>query len=399
MGFMMHEQTALLGSKRTNWAIWVLALAAFVIVTTEFVVIGMVPTLARDLEVSVPVAGQLVTVFSVMVAIVGPIMATWLSRYERRKLFTWILVLFAIGNAASALAPGYWSLMFVRLLPAALVSVFWGVGSEAAGQISPKGQEGKAVAHVYFGVTAALLLGLPLGTVLGDAVGWRGAFWALAVISIIMAIAIHWILPTIPADTQRNLKSDIAILKNRFFLANLGLSLGIFTAIFTAYTYLADLLERSAGVPPGNVGWWLMGFGAVGLIGNYIAGRMVDKRGLVATILFCFVLAVGAASAALFSNNTPIFVVCLVAWGIAHTALFPLSQVRVMNSTETGKAVAGTLNISAANGGIASGAIVGGWAISSGSIAMACIAGATLAVICGLLSPVIERCRPTRQPE
>ncbi|MGF7483541.1 MFS transporter [Providencia sp. SP181] len=393
---MRHERIALSESKRTNWAIWILALAAFVIVTTEFVVIGMVPTLSRDLNISVPMAGQLVTVFSVMVAVVGPVMATWLSRYERRKLFTWILVLFAIGNAASAMAPGYWSLMFVRLLPAALVSVFWGVGSEAAGQISPRGQEGKAVAHVYFGVTAALLLGLPLGTVLGDAVGWRGAFWVLAVMSLVMAVAIHKVLPTIPADSQRSLKSDIAILKNRFFLANLALSLGIFTAIFTAYTYLADLLERSAGVAPSHVGWWLMGFGAVGLIGNYVAGRMVDKHGLAATVIFCFVLAIGAASAAIFAQQTAIFVVCLVAWGIAHTALFPLSQVRVMNSTETGKAVAGTLNISAANGGIASGAIVGGWAISMGSIAIACIAAAALAILCGLLSLIIERCRYPR---
>lgn len=139
-----------------------------------------------------------------------------------------------------------------------------------------------------------------------------------------------------------------------------------------------------------------MGLGAVGLIGNYLAGRMVDKRALAATVIFCFVLAVGAASAAIFAQETVVFVICLVVWGIAHTALFPLSQVRVMNSTETGKAVAGTLNISAANGGIASGAIVGGWAISAGSIATACIAAAGLAIACGLLSPIIERGRPSK---
>lgn len=390
---MTYEQTALSGTNRAKYAIWVLALAAFVIVTTEFVVIGLVPALSRDLGVSVSMAGQLVTVFSVVIAVVGPFMAAWLSRYERRKLFTWILILFAIGNAASAVAPGYWSLMCVRLLPAALVSVFWGVGSEAAGQISPKGQGGKAVAHVYFGVTAALLLGLPLGTVLGDAVGWRGAFWVLAVLSLGMAVTIHQVLPVIAPDTRQSLKNDIAVLKNRFFLANLGLSLGIFTAIFTAYTYLADLLERTAGVAPGQVGWWLMGFGAMGLIGNYVAGRLVDRHGLAATVIFCFVLATGASGAAIFAQQTTVFVICLIAWGIAHTALFPLSQVRVMNSTETGKSVAGTLNISAANGGIASGAIVGGWAISAGSIAAACVAAAILAILCGLLSPVIERRR------
>lgn len=400
--FMLHKNTDTIGCnqakdlltvKRSNRAVWILALAAFVIVTTEFVVIGLVPVLSRDLSVSISMAGQLVTIFSLMVAIVGPFIVALLSRYEKRKLFTWVLILFAIGNVASALAPDYWSLMIFRLLPAALVSVFWGFASEVASQISPKEYKGKAIAQVYYGVTVALLFGLPLGTLLGEVIGWRWVFGILAILSLSMATAIYFVLPTIKPDLKQSFKSDFAILNNSFFLMNLGLSLGIFTALFTGYTYLADLLERSAGVPSSQVGWWLMGFGAVGLIGNYIAGRMVDKFALTATVLFCFLLAIGSASAALSITQTSLFVICLVIWGIAHTALFPLSQVRVMASTNTGRALAGTLNISAANGGIALGAIVGGWAISLGGITTACIASAFLIIFCGLLAIIVEHMR------
>ncbi|MBK0560770.1 MFS transporter, partial [Klebsiella pneumoniae] len=113
------------------------------------------------------------------------------ATYPGRNLFTWILVAFALSNIAVALAPNYWTVLIARIVPAALLPVFWGVGSDAAGKLVAKEKAGKAISQVYFGVTAALLFGLPLGTVLGDAVGWRGAFWVLAVLSLAMAILLH----------------------------------------------------------------------------------------------------------------------------------------------------------------------------------------------------------------
>lgn len=196
-----------------------------------------------------------------------------------------------MSNIAVALAPNYWTVLIARIVPAALLPVFWGVGSDAAGKLVAKEKAGKAISQVYFGVTAALLFGLPLGTVLGDAVGWRGAFWVLAVLSLAMAILLHKVMPKLSPGPQESLKSQIATLANRFFIANLLLSLGVFTAMFGAYTYLADMLERSGGIAPAQVGWWLMGFGTVGLLGNYLAGRLVDEHAVKANILFVSCLA------------------------------------------------------------------------------------------------------------
>ena len=283
-------------------SIAILSLAAFVIVTTEFIIIGLIPTLARDLNISIPVAGQLVTAFAITVVFAGPPLTAAFARIERRSLFTWILVAFALSNVAVALAPNYWAVLIARIVPAALLPVFWGVGSDAAGKLAAKEKSGKAISQVYFGVTAALLFGLPLGTVLGDAVGWRGAFWVLAVLSLAMAMLLRKVMPELSPGPQESLKSQIATLANRFFIANLLLSLGVFTAMFGAYTYLADMLERSGGIAPAQVGWWLMGFGTVGLLGNYLAGRLVDGHAVKANIIFCLMLGAGAASAALFAG-------------------------------------------------------------------------------------------------
>ncbi|CAD1791590.1 MFS transporter [Xanthomonas euroxanthea] len=384
-----------ISSTASGWAIGVLSLAAFVIVTTEFIIVGLIPALSKDLGISISMAGQLVTIFAFTIALAGPFMTACLSRYERRQLFVWILVAFAVCNAAAALSPNYWTLMVARLIPAALVPVFWGIGSDAAGQIVRKEKAGKAVAQVYFGVTAALLFGIPLGTVLGDAVGWRGTFWVLAAISLGMVPILLAVMPKVPAGPDQSLLTQVSILKSSFFLANLILSLAIFTAMFAAYTYLADMLESIAGIPSANVGWWLMGFGAVGLVGNYVAGRLVDKYAVQASVLFCVLLAVGAVSAAVIAEHLIPFIAALAVWGVAHTALFPLSQIRVMNAATAGKALAGTLNISAANAGIGLGALLGGWAISHGGIAIACFGAGILIGACAIATPIVERMRPT----
>ncbi|HIE0659577.1 TPA: MFS transporter [Providencia rettgeri] len=375
-------------------SITILSLSAFIIVTTEFILIGLLPTLTRDLEISIPAAGQLVTVFAITVVFAGPPLTALFSKYERRALFMWILIAFTMSNIAVAIAPNYWSIMIARILPAALLPVFWGIGSDAATQIAGKEYAGKAISKVYFGVTAALLLGLPLGTVLSDSISWRGTFWVLSLLSLLMAVLVVVFMPKLPAGPQDNIKKQILILSNKFFLANLLLSLVIFTAMFAAYTYLAEMLENAKSVNPAHVGWWLMAFGTVGLIGNYLAGYLADKSIIKANVLFCLLLALGAASSILFSEQPIIFAISLIAWGIAHTALFPLGQIRVLNAAKGGKALAGTLNISACNCGIAIGASLGGWIINISGINAAIIGASILIIICGLASPLVEFMRP-----
>ena len=171
-------------------------------------------------------------------------------------------------------------------------------------------------------------------------------------------------MPTLPGAPQRNQgEKQTLIFKDPRFIAHVALSVLTFTAMFTAYTYLADTLESLAGISPGHVGWWLMGFGAVGMLGNHIGGRMVDRSPLGSSVVFLCLLAAGMLAATPLAAQHTGLIVALAVWGIAYTALFPICQVRVMRAGAKAQALAATMNISAANAGIGLGAIIGGLGI------------------------------------
>lgn len=365
-------------------SIAILAVAAFVIVTTEFLIVGLLPALARDLGISVASAGQLVTLFAVVVMVCGPFLTAWLAHIDRKRLFIAILVLFAAANGLAAVASNIWVLAIARLVPALALPVFWGTASETAGQIAGPEKSGRAVSTVYLGISAAMLFGIPIGTLASDAIGWRGAFALLAALSLVIAVLIAISMPAVRATQPVAMGAQARILKSPFFLANVALSILVFTAMFTGYTYLAEMLEKSAGIAPAQVGWWLMGFGAVGLIGNWLGGLWVDRKPLATTALFSVVLALGMAATMALANKGIGFALALGVWGIANTALYPICQIRVMKAATGAQALAGTINVSAANGGIALGALIGGVGISSwgaGNIGYLSAAIALLAVL------------------
>jgi predicted MFS family arabinose efflux permease len=373
-----------------------LAVAAFVIVTTEFLIVGLLPALARDLHIAVATAGQLVTLFAVVVMLCGPFLTAWLANVERKRLFIAILLLFAASNGLAALAPNGWVLAVARLLPALALPVFWGTASETAAQIAAPGQGGRAVSRVYLGISGAMLFGIPLGTLASDAIGWRGAFGLLAALSLLIAVLLAACMPTVRAREPVRMADQLQILKSPFFLANVGLSVLVFTAMFTGYTYLAEMLEQSAGVAPARVGWWLMGFGAVGLLGNWLGGLWAGRRPLATTAVFCAVLAVGMVASMALADGAgggggAWFVLALAVWGIANTALYPVCQIRVMQAATQAQALAGTINVSAANGGIALGALIGGGSIAAwGAGNIGYVSGA-IALLAALAAAFIRR--------
>ncbi|WP_448122055.1 MFS transporter [Xanthomonas arboricola] len=385
--------TAAPAAARSGLAILILAFAAFVIVTTEYLIVGLLPGLARDMEISISAAGQLVTLFAFTVMLFGPPLTAWLSHLDRKRLFVMILLVFAVSNAVAALAPNIWVLAFARFVPALALPVFWGTASETAGQLAGPQHAGRAVSRVYLGISAALLFGIPLGTVAANSIGWRGAFWILAALSLAMAAALALWMPTVARSERVNLRQQAGIFGERFFLANVILSVVVFTAMFTAYTYLADLLERSVGVPAANVGWWLMGFGAIGLIGNWLGGRVVDRSPLRATAVFLLLLALGMALCVPVAKTGVLLYLTLAVWGIAYTALFPISQVRVMNSVTHSQALAGTTNVSAANAGIGIGAIIGGLVIPAWGLDSIGYVAAAVALLGVVLIPLVHRAR------
>ena len=240
-------------SGRGAGPIAILAVAAFVIVTTEFLIVGLLPDLARELRISISAAGQLVTLFAFTVMLFGPLLTGLLSHVERKRLFVAILLIFAVSNALAAMAPNIWVLALARFIPALLLPVFWGTASETAGQLAGSLNAGRAVSTVYLGISAALLFGIPVGTLAAHAFGWRVAFALLAGLSLLMAVLIAIFMPTLELPRRMRLVEQARILKDPRFVAHVGLSVLIFTAMFTAYTYLADTLETLVGVAPAQL--------------------------------------------------------------------------------------------------------------------------------------------------
>lgn len=373
-------------------SIFLLSVAAFAILTTEFIILGLLPPLARDLNISISLAGQQATLFAFVVMLAGPFLTAALARMERRKLFVGILLVFAVSNGVSAIASNFWVLAIARILAAAALPVFWGTASETAADLAGSRNASKAVSQVYLGIAAAFVFGIPLGTFAAQYVGWRGSFAMLAVLCLAFAILIQFMMPKPPRhEMQASPSNAAAILKDWKFIGHLGLSVLAFTGMFSTYTYLADTLERIVKLPPAHVGWWLMGFGAVGLVGNVIGGRAGERGPLGATVALAILLAAGTAGTTLLSGNVWFVVGPLCLWGLSYTALFPVGQVRVIQVGHKAKALAGTLNVSAANGGIALGAAVGGLFIEYVGLEYLGYFGAVLAVLTAVVASWLKQ--------
>ncbi|MCF5827158.1 MFS transporter, partial [Pseudomonas syringae] len=274
--------------------ILLLSAAGFTVLTTEFVIVGLLPAVARDLHVTVSQAGLLVTLFAFTVAAFGPFLTAYFSRFERKRLFISILILFGFSNALAALAPNIAIMGIARLIPALGLPVFWALASETAVDIAGPEFAGRAIARIGFGIVCATVFGIPVGTLISDAFGWRSAFAALAVLALAKALLLAVYLPKTAAKKNPvSILKQFGILRSPMMQGHVLLSVLVFSGMFTAYTYLADMLERLAGFDGNLVGWCLMGFGAVGLLGNSLGGRMVDRHPLIASLVFSAFMVVG----------------------------------------------------------------------------------------------------------
>ncbi|MEI2456338.1 MFS transporter [Lysobacter firmicutimachus] len=380
-----------------------LSAAGFTVLTTEFILVGLLPPLARDLGVSVSQAGLLVTLFAFAVAASGPFLTAYFSRFERKRLFIVVLLLFAASNAIAAMAPNLGVMALARLIPALGVPVFWALASETAVDLAGQERAGRAISVISFGVICATVIGVPTGTLIADAFGWRAAFVALAIASLVKAAMLFAFLPDHRNDQpQPRLREQFRVLRDPRVGGHVLLSVILFTGMFTAYTYLADLFERLAGFDGQVVGWALMAFGAVGLIGNSLGGRYVDRHPLAVSLIFSVPMALGLVLVVPSIQSLPLFAATLALWGVTQAALFPVSHVRVMKSAPQAPAFAASLNISGANLGIGVGAIVGGRvidAIGVGALGYAAAAIVAVSVLLGLLLLAAGGGRPPQAGE
>ncbi|PJY96549.1 MFS transporter [Pseudomonas donghuensis] len=376
--------------------ILLLAAAGFTVLTTEFVIVGLLPGIARDLEVSVSQAGLLVTLFAFTVACFGPFLTAWAARFERKRLFVGILLVFAASNALAAIAGNLYVMGVARLIPALGLPVFWALASETAVDIVGPAYAGRAISKISFGVVCATVFGIPVGTLIGDALGWRAAFAVLALLALAKALLLYVYLPRTPRHNQAtSLLGQFGILRSRLLQGHVLLSVLVFSGMFTAYTYLADMLERLAGFDGALVGWCLMGFGAVGLIGNSLGGRAVDRHPLKASAAFCALMMVGMIAVVPAIHTVYGLGLALGIWGMTQAALFLVSHVRLIKAAPQAPAFAASLNIAGANLGIGLGAVIGGRVIDTLGLAnlgyaAAILIGLSVLLALGLTSPRLQ---------
>ena len=342
-----------------------LALAAFAIGTTEFVIMGLLPDVAADLRVSIPSAGLLVSGYALGVAVGAPLLALLTVKLSRKTALLLMMGIFILGNLLCALAPGYAMLMGARVITAFAHGSFFGIGAVvAAGLVAPE-RRASAIALMFTGLTLANVLGVPFGTALGQWLGWRATFWAVTGLGVIAIIAVAMLVPKVAVDASINLKREVRVLANPQVLIALGMTVLGFGGVFTVFTYITPILTTLSGFDARAVSPILLLFGVGLTVGNTVGGKLADRRLMPA---LTGILAVLALLLVLFGLATPYkwaTVAAMFLWGMAAFATVPGLQMRVVEQAKDAPNLASTLNIGAFNLGNAGGAWLGGWVIDS----------------------------------
>lgn len=370
----------------------ILALSAFAIGTTEFVIMGLLPDVAADLGVSIPGAGWLVTGYALGVAVGAPFMAMATAKLPRKAALVTLMGIFIIGNLLCALASDYNVLMFARVVTALCHGAFFGIGSVVAAGLVPANRRASAVALMFTGLTLANVLGVPLGTALGQYAGWRSTFWAVTVIGVIALIGLIRFLPTNRNEEKLDMRAELGALRGAGIWLSLTMTALFSASMFTLFTYIAPLLGEVTGVSPKGVTWTLLLIGLGLTAGNVIGGKMADRR-LSSTLIGVFV-SMAVISTVLSWTSTALIPaeITLFLWAVAAFAAVPALQINVVTFGKAAPNLVSTLNIGAFNVGNALGAWVGGSVIAHGlGLTSVPLAAAILAVLALLITLITFR--------
>lgn len=382
---------------KINFPLLALAIGAFAIGTTEFSPMGFLPQIAENLNISIPTAGMLITAYALGVMIGAPIMTLWFGHFSRRKALMIAMSIFTVGNILAAIAPSYWGLMGARILTSLNHGVFFGIGSIVATSVVPKNKQASAVAMMFMGLTIANIGGVPLATWVGQNIGWRMAFAAIAGLGVITMLALWKALPEGAVGQRPNVKAELQVLTCKPVVLALLTTVMSAGAMFTLYTYIAPTLQNITHASPSFITMMLVLIGVGFSIGNHFGGKFADLSLtktltgflllLMATMLLFPILAQTKMGAAL----------ALVVWGAAAFAVVPPLQMRVMAVAHEAPGLASSVNIGAFNLGNAVGAAAGGAVLSMGlSYAAVSITGAVLTALALLLVLIqMKMSRPT----
>ncbi|CAI0859492.1 Inner membrane transport protein ydhP [Serratia entomophila] len=386
-------------------ALLALTISAFAIGTTEFVIVGLIPTIAEQLGVTVPSAGLLVTIYAIGVAIGAPVLTALTGRVPRKLLLVGLMVLFTLGNLLAWQSPSYESLVIARLLAGLAHGVFFSIGSTIATSLVAKEKAASAIAIMFGGLTVALVTGVPLGTFIGQHFGWRETFLAVSLIGVIATVASIILVPNnIKNQASASIGDQLKVLTHPRLLLIYAITALGYGGVFTTFTFLAPMMQELAGFSAPAVSWILLAYGIAVAVGNIWGGKLADRHGAVRALSLIF-----AALAALLlvfqftASHSIAALATVIVMGVFAFGNVPGLQVYVVQKAEqyTPNAVdvASGLNIAAFNVGIALGSVIGGQTVASLGLAQTPWIGALIVVGALLLVGFSGRLDKKYQPQ
>lgn len=382
---------------KLNPGLLALSVGAFGIGVTEFAPMGLLPVIAKDLGVSIPVAGLLISAYALGVMLGAPLMTLTTGRVPRRMLLIGLAGIFTAGNLLAAVSDSYGMLLAARILTSFNHGAFFGVGSIVAASLVPPQRQASAVATMFMGLTIATVVGVPLATWAGEHLGWRASFWGIAGLGVATMAALRFTLPPLPAPAGGNALAELRVLGRGKVLGALALTVVGSSAMFTVFTYIAPILREATHASLGFVTAMLVTYGLGLTAGNWLGGKFADRsvdRTLIVTLASLSAILVAFAMLMPYSAPTAVLVFL---WGVASFALVPPLQVRVMTAAADAPNLASSVNIGAFNLGNAFGAALGGGVIAAGlGYSAVALAGAATAAA-GLLA-VLFASRKARTP-
>lgn len=371
---------------KINFPLLALAVGAFAIGTTEFSPMGFLPEIARDLEISIPRAGMLISAYALGVMLGAPLMTLWLSRYSKRKSLILLMAIFTIGNILATLAPNYLGLMGARIITSLNHGAFFGIGSVVAASVVAKDKQASAVATMFMGLTIANIGGVPLATWIGQHIGWRMAFLGISLLGLLTMFSLWKALPEGQSSQKPDVRQELQVLTRLPVVLALLTTVMSAGAMFALYTYIAPSLQSFTQASPALITLMLVLIGVGFSIGNHLGGKFADLSldktliGFLILLMLMMLLFPILASTAVGAG------LALIIWGAAAFAVVPPLQMRVMSVAYDAPGLASSVNIGAFNLGNALGAIAGASVLNLGlSYSAVSFAGAGLSAVALLL--------------
>lgn len=345
-----------------------LFLAAFAFGTAEFVIAGVLPEVATGLGISIPVAGYLVTGYAIGIAIGGPLLAVATKKFSRKGLILALGAAFTIGQVLCAIAPSFELLMGARVIVSVVHGTYFGIASIVAVNLVPEDRRGFAVALILSGLTVSNILGVPAGTAIGNALGWRATFWAVGVLGLLSTLAIAIYLPRTAgaSATAGSFRREFKALGRQQIVTSLAIVILVMIGQYSLFTYIAPLLREVTGLDAGAVPWVLLLYGVGSTIGVFIGGRLADWKLMPSLITILTTQALAFTLVYIVSPYPMVMALAVVFWGGVNFAFGSPVQSRVLAWAADAPNLASALIPSGFNIGIAIGAVLGATLLEAG---------------------------------